>query len=148
MAELDERLSRLISDEDSMKRVFELASAVMAGQNGSSSQTVSQPQEPVRDTPKSPNLDSVLGALNASDHSTNESTGNGSASSMAGLLGIMPQLLQALSGDASLLQNDRVNLIRAMQPYMSENKAGNIERAMRMANMTKVAKDVLKLFGR
>ena len=42
MAELDERLSRLLSDGDSMKQVIELASAFMSGQKGSSSQTQEQ----------------------------------------------------------------------------------------------------------
>ncbi len=152
MAELDERLNRLISDEDSMKRILELASAVMSGQNGSSSQTAppqaTPKQEPVNEPFQTPDLSSVLGALGSTGASADPDTGTGNTSSMANLLGIMPQLFQALSGDTSLLQNDRVNLIRAMQPYMSQNKAGNIERAMRMANLTKVAKDVLKLLGR
>lgn len=141
MAELDERLRRLISDNDSMKQVLELASAVMSGQSSRSS----------TDTPKSnnsdsgPDLSSVLHSLTDSD---SQRTKSSDTSSVSALLGIMPQLLQALSGDTSMLQNDRVNLVRAVQPYLPQDKAENIDRAMRMANLTKLAKDVLKLLGR
>ena len=141
MAAFDERLSRLISDDDSMKQVLELASAVMSGQSSCSS-TDSPKQETA--VPE-PDLSSVLGALSSSDPESSESAGNTSASA---ILGIMPQLLQALSGDTSMLQNDRINLVRAIQPYLPQTKAGSIERAVRMANLTKVAKDVLKLLGR
>lgn len=150
MAETDERLSRLISDEDSMKRVLELASSVISGQSGSSSQAVKQPNEQT-ENPKNtatyqPDFSSTLGAFGSTASDKNTNAGNsGSASN---LLSIMPLLLQAMSGDTSLLQNDRINLIRAMRPYMSQQKADNIERAMRMASMTKVAKDILKLLGR
>ena len=141
MAELDERLRRLISDNDSMKQVLELASAVMSGQSSRSS----------TDTPKSnnsdsgPDLSSVLHSLTDSD---SQRTKSSDTSSVSALLGIMPQLLQALSGDTSMLQNDRVNLVGAVQPYLPQDKAENIDRAMRMANLTKLAKDVLKLLGR
>ena len=141
MAELDERLRHLISDNDSMKQVLELASAVMSGQSSRSS----------TDTPKSnnsdsgPDLSSVLHSLTDSD---SQRTKSSDTSSVSALLGIMPQLLQALSGDTSMLQNDRVNLVRAVQPYLPQDKAENIDRAMRMANLTKLAKDVLKLLGR
>lgn len=130
MAELDERLSRLLSDGDSMKQVIELASAFMAGQKGSSSQTQEQS--------KNQNL----------DFTKNEDEDAGTAPSGVDLFSMLPLLLQAFSGDTSRLQSDRVNLIRAIQPYMSQNKAGNIERAMRMASLTIVAKDVLKRLGR
>ena len=130
MAELDERLSRLLSDGDSMKQVIELASAFMSGQKGSSSQTQEQY--------KNQNLDSQK-----DEHEDTDAAPSG-----MDLFGMLPLLLQAFSGDTSRLQSDRVNLIRAMQPYMSQNKAGNIERAMRMASLTIVAKDVLKRLGR
>lgn len=141
MAELDERLRHLISDNDSMKQVLELASAVMSGQSSRSS----------TDTPKTnssdsgPDLSSVLHSLTDPDP---QRTTSNDTSSVSALLGIMPQLLQALSGDTSMLQNDRVNLVRAVQPYLPQDKAENIDRAMRMANLTKLAKDVLKLLGR
>ena len=141
MAELDECLRHLVSDDDSMKQVLELASAVMSGQSNRSS---TEPQK--QQAPESgPDLSSVLGSLTGSDSQKSKETG---APSISALLGIMPQLLQALSGDTSLLQNDRVNLVRAVQPYLPETKAGSIERAMRMANLTKVTKDILKLLGR
>ncbi len=141
MAELDERLRHLVSDDDSMKQVLELASAVMSGQSSRSS-TEFQTQQT---SDPGPDLSSVLGLLTDSDPQKSAGTGNASVSA---LLGIMPQLIQALSGDTSMLQNDRVNLVRAVQPYLPQSKAGSIERAMRMANLTKIAKDILRLLGR
>lgn len=153
MAELDERLSRLISDEDSMKRVLELASAVMANQNGGSSQeNLSQnPPGQVNEaagSPTPPDLTSVLRFLGTGTTSQSQQNDAGSASATAGLIELLPQLFQALSGNTSSLQGDRINLIRAMQPYMSESRAENIDRAVRMASLTKIAKDFLKLMGR
>ena len=141
MAELDERLRRLISDNDSMKQVLELASAVMSGQSSRSSTDTTKSNN----SDSGPDLSSVLHSLTDSD---SQRTKSSDTSSVSALLGIMPQLLQALSGDTSMLQNDRVNLVRAVQPYLPQDKAENIDRAMRMANLTKLAKDVLKLLGR
>ena len=141
MADLDERLSRLISNDDSMKQVIELASAVISGQNSRSS-TGSDKKEP---STAGPDLTSVLHSLSGTPQ---QDTGSTEDSTTSSLLGLMPQLLQALSGDTSMLQNDRVNLVRAIQPYLPQTQAGNIERAVRMATLTKVAKDALKLLGR
>ena len=151
MAELDERLSHLISDEDSMKQILELASAVIAGQNGSSSKESPKernPSESTDYTSASPDLASVLGFLGMNNSAASQQINSDSSQTRSSAIDLLPQLLQALSGNTTLLQNDRINLIRAMQPYMSETRAGNIERAVRMANLTKVAKDFLRLMGR
>lgn len=146
MAEPDELLRRLLSDEDSAKRFFELASSVMAGQNGGSSDQTAQKQDP--SPPSAPDLTSILG--NLAGGAPNETAPDPSVSSspLASLLAFMPQLLQALSGNTSALQSDRVTLIRALQPYMPQGKSDSIERALRMATLTVVARDILRALGR
>lgn len=146
MTEPDERLRRLLSDEESVKRFFELASSVMAGQNGGSSDQTTQKQDP---TPRSePDLASVLGNLTGSSRDESAPDASASASPLTSLLAFMPQLLQALSGNTSALQSDRVALLRALQPYMPQGKNDSIERALRMATLTVVARDILRTFGR
>lgn len=153
MAELDERLSRLLSDENGMKRLLELASGVMAGQDDSSSQNTQPQHQPMQtegtaSPPPAPDLSSVLNFLNQGGSGAKQPPETEPPSITSGIMELLPELLQALSGNATLLQGDRVNLIRAIQPYMSEARAGNIDRAVRMANLTKVARDFLKLMGR
>lgn len=153
MAQLDERLSHLFSDEDSMKQILEMASAVMARKNGSSS-----PETPPRGAAKQENNDSgtsseldlasILNVLGNGHTNAEQSSSQANTTAATDLTNMLPQLLQVFSGNASLLQGERVNLVRAIQPYMSQNRVGNIDRAMRMANLTKAALDVLKLLGR
>lgn len=144
MAELDERLSRLLSDGDSMKQVIELASAFMAGQKGSSSQIEENPKE----SSKNPALDFVANILESTGTKNDEQEKAGNSAPGSDIFSLFPLLLQAFSGDTSRLQSNRVNLIRAIQPYMSQNQAGNIDRAIRMASLTIIAKDLLKHLGR
>ena len=146
MTEPDELLRRLLSDEDSAKRFFELASSVMAGQNGGSSDQTAQKQAPP--PPSAPDLASVLGNLAGGTPNETAPDHTASGSPLAGLLAFMPQLLQALSGNTSALQSDRVALIRALQPYMPQGKSDSIERALRMATLTVVARDILRALGR
>lgn len=166
MADLDERLNRLISDEDSMKRVLELASAVMAQRGSASSKT--EPAETAAKEgeiidPPPPDLASVLASLGAGSGDpagtgeqendpgadpAGESPGTGGKDRTAAFAAVLPELLQALSGKGNLLNGERVNLIKAMKPYMAEKRLGSLDRAMKMANVTKAAKDVLRLLGR
>lgn len=164
MADLDERLNRLISDEGSMKRVLELASAVM-GQKGTASSKAESSDPPAKEgeiiDPPPPDLSSVLAALGAGGggDAAEDETAFGPSDAAAGpetaatgkaaaVSSILPELLQVMSGKGNLLKSDRVNLIKAMQPYMTEKRVGSVTRAMKMANFAKVAKDALRLLGR
>ena len=71
-----------------------------------------------------------------------------SGPSLSPLVAMLPQLMQAFSGQGNLLSNERVNLLKAMRPYLKETRLGSIDRALKMANVTKAATSAMHLLGR
>lgn len=67
---------------------------------------------------------------------------------MAAVLAALPQLMEAVSGNVDLVKPEKVNLVRAIKPYLPGDRAGSIDRAIRIANVTKAAKNALRLLGR
>jgi|GEM_PF-1017875 len=162
MAELDDRLKRLVSDEPGMRRVLNLASAIM--ERRSAAPPPPKPEAPSKPEPPpaargdvSALLASLLAREGARDGAGAEAAAVGAAEGgaaekatpAAALAEALPQLLQALSGSGGdLVKSERANLIRAMAPYLSAQRAGSLDRAMRMANVTKAAKSALHILGR
>ena len=72
----------------------------------------------------------------------------GSGPNLSALMAALPQLMDAMSGNADLVKPEKVNLVRAIQPYLPGEQAGSIDRIIRIANMTKAAKNALRLLGR
>ena len=157
MAELDERLKRLLSDENSMKKVVDVAS-VLIGQNqtapSSDDSSSNQGKEPDQ-TDLSSILSSFLsGSGNTSsekepseeNHSSEQNHTQGKGADK--LMEILPIIMGAVSGNGSYLPKEKVNLIEAMKPYMSASRLSSVERAMKMANIAKAAKSALVLLGR
>lgn len=128
MAGLDERLNQLLNNQEGAKSALELMQALL------------QKQEPSSQTEGSAfESASPLPETNASD------TGNQTLSALAMLL---PQFLQAMSGDADLINQDRAALVKALRPYLKEGRLPSIERALRLANMAKAATSAMKHLGR
>lgn len=165
MAELDDRLKRLVSDEPGMRRVLNLASAIM--ERRSAAPPPPKPEAPSKPEPPpaargdvSALLASLLAREGARDGAGAEAAEPAAAGAAEGgaaekatpaaaLAEALPQLLQALSGSGGdLVKSERANLIRAMAPYLSAQRAGSLDRAMRMANVTKAAKSALHILGR
>ena len=67
---------------------------------------------------------------------------------MSAVLAALPQLMDAVSGKGDLVKPEKVNLVRAIKPYLPGDRAGSIDRAIRIANVTKAAKNALRLLGR
>ena len=166
MADLDERLNQLISDQESMQKVLEMAKAILA-QRDSANPAPAEEAPPVPTPAPAPqptsavpeqDLSAMLGALmarqaEASAPSPNaapaETTSSSEGSqSLAPLAAVLPQLMQALSGDGNLIKSERVDLLRAMRPYLKESRSGSIDRALKMANVTKAATSAMHLLGR
>ena len=150
MADLDERLSQLLSDPAAMERLTELARALQTRQNSAdpAASTQSSPvPEPPTDTPLSAVLSNLL-----SNEIPEESPGNHTAqpapSQLSPLLTALPQILQAVSGNGDFIKHERVNLLQAMRPYLKDRRTANIERAIRMANITKAATLAMHELGR
>lgn len=171
MAELDDRLKRLVSDEPGMRRVLNLASAIMERRSAAPPPPPPKP-EAEAEAPSKPEpppaargdvsalLASLLAREGARDGAGAEAAEPAAAGAAEGgaaekatpaaaLAEALPQLLQALSGSGGdLVKSERANLIRAMAPYLSAQRAGSLDRAMRMANVTKAAKSALHILGR
>lgn len=160
MADLNERLDRLIADQDSMKKVLEMARTILAQRDSSASESAAQatPSAPPEAEGK-PELSALLSAaLSQSGSSTGTPppeapTAQADMSQSAdpgipALAAILPQLMQAMSGQGNLIKQERVTLLQAMRPYMKESRLSSLDRALRMANMTKAAANVLHTLGR
>lgn len=160
MADLNERLDRLIADRDSMKKVLEMARTILAQRDSSASESAAQTTPSV--SPESEDRPELSALLSAALSQSGASSGAAAAEASAAqadmsqdtgpgipaLAAILPQLMQAMSGQGDLIKQERVTLVQAMRPYMKESRLSSIDRALRMANMTKAAANVLHTLGR
>ena len=79
------------------------------------------------------------------------STGNADQEQPFGLgslATVLPPLMQALSGHSDLVKPEKLNLVRAIKPYLSDGRSPGVDRAIRMANVALAAKSALSLLGR
>jgi len=157
MADLDDRLDRLISYHESMRKVLETAKTILAQRDSAASVSVSDPPAKAEAPPQSPDLSSLLSTImdqQAAVHSQKEGLDapepqtQAQAQGMPALAAILPQLMQAMSGQGNLVKQERVTLLRAMRPYLKDTRLSSIDRALRMANMTKAATAALHTLGR
>ena len=152
MADLDERLNQLLSDQDTVNRILELAKMIQAQRDSQNPEPLKPPQTPLQQTAE-PDLSALLTAV-MSSHDTQASPQSDTASTIdsntfpSPLVALLPQLMQAMSGQGNLIKSERVNLIQAMRPYLKENRLQSIDRAIKMANVTKAATSAIHLLGR
>ena len=156
MADLDERLDRLIADQESMRKVLDMAKTILAQRDSAASESATEPAPPSDTFASGPELSSllstVLGQQDASatkpDTSGVEQPSQASLQGIPALAAILPQLMQAMSGQGNLIKQERITLLRAMRPYLKDTRLTSIDRAVRMANMTKAATAALHVLGR
>lgn len=84
----------------------------------------------------------------ASNTTSNDPVGQGQNFSLGNLASILPPLMQALSGRNDLVKPEKLNLVRAIKPYLSDGRSPGVDRAIRMANVAMAAKSALSLLGR
>ena len=155
MADLDDRLDRLISDQESMRKVLEMAKTILAQRDSAASVSASDPSAKTEEPLQTPDLSSLLSTI-ISQQTTAQPQPEGPAApepqaqtqGMPPLAAILPQLMQAMSGQGNLVRQERVTLLRAMRPYLKDTRLASIDRALRMANMTKAATAALHTLGR
>jgi hypothetical protein len=128
MAQLEERLSELLSDDESRQQILRLASML---KNSSSE----------------PNNERVQ-AESAMNESVEKPSEPDNSDKMGAIFAALPNLLQAMSGSGEGLDGKKVNLIRAISPYISSSRGEYIERAIRLASVAKAARDTLGILGR
>ena len=133
MAQLEEKLGALLSDEEGRQRFLQLAS-MLSGNGGASS--------------PSPDADSDSQAANNTEEEAYAPPPDKAADKAGMILEVLPRLLSALSGSGEGLDEKKLNLIRALSPYLNTQRSRYIDRAIRMASMAKAAKDTLGMLGR
>ena len=124
MAGPDERLDQLLSNQDNTRSILDLMQTLLQKQDGSPAPA--QAQAP----------------------SANGNTPEQSTAPFPSLALLLPQLMQAMSGEGNMIKQERVALLRAIRPYLKENRVQSLDRALRIANMTKAASTALKTLGR
>ena len=146
MTEPVEKLQGILGDEGGLDNLLKTAAA-MLGQPQQPEASVPLPSLPAAPNGNTgaPDINRLLGNLFGSTQAASDAPANTAASSGVGAL---PDLLQMFSGKANYIDENRLNLIRAIKPYMAETKAGSIDRAIKMANIAKAAKKALGILGR
>lgn len=152
MTDLDERLNQLLSDQDTVNRILEVAKLIQAQRDSQNPEPVKAEQTAEQQTGE-PDLSTLLASVLSSQTSpspdpNDTASASGGASALSPLAALLPQLMQAMSGQGNLIKSERVNLIQAMRPYLKANRLQSIDRAIKMANVTKAATSAMHLLGR
>lgn len=85
---------------------------------------------------------------NSSASGSTDNADQGQPFGLGSLATVLPPLLQALSGRSDLVKPEKLNLVRAIKPYLSDGRSPGVDRAIRMANVALAAKSALSLLGR
>jgi len=150
MADLDERLSQLLSDPAAMERLTELARTLQTRQNSADPAAVTA-DTPSTATEENTTLSAVLSNLLSAGAATEpaQEQPQGAAPPPASpLLTLLPQIMQAMSGNGGFIKQERINLLQAMRPYLKDRRTDSIDRAIKMANITKAATLAMHELGR
>lgn len=139
MAELEEKLGQLLGDEAGLKKILDTASSLLAN-NGDEKGGAAGESTPEAEA-ASPALGDLLGSILGSGGSSGSPGGQSSLGSALAL----PQLLGTLTGKKSYIKEEKLNLVKAMRPYLAEERAGSVDRAIRLANLAKATKAALGL---
>lgn len=128
MGEMEDKIQKLLSSEEGMKTVMSLASAIMSGQGAKPSETATGTQE-----------------------NTNSKEALKEPASNDPDLAKLQETFSKIMGEngksgASAPNEDRLNLLTALKPFLNSGRQGSIDRAARMVKTAKVAKSALEGF--
>ena len=144
----------------SMENAMNMAAEIFAASQGSvPSPQSAEKTEDKTDPPSKEALASMLmGMLSNKDNAGSPAQPEdipvpqpGSTPSPSGLssaAAVLPMLMQAFSGGESYIKPEKLNLIKAFKPYMTESRGSSIDRAIKMANIAQAAKSALAALGR
>ena len=142
MAELEERFSQLLADPERTQKAVDMARAILSQRESAPSAPSSPaPAAAAGDPPASAAdpagltamLSAMLKAGDAAPGGAALPAAAGSSMEQSPLAALLPQLL---------------TLFSAMKPYLKESRISSIDRAVKMANMTKAAASAMHLLGR
>ena len=143
---MDDRLNAILGDPEKMKSVFEIASKIAGKQDGAPAETPSPEgfKEAFKNMQESGALDGIIKKLSGA--SENESSKKPeSDGEKGGLSAMLPNILRMLGGSDSL-KSDRANLLKAIKPYVNQNRAESIDHAVNVAGMAKNARSFIDGF--
>lgn len=156
MADMENKLNEMLSNPEAMKKVLDLASGLAGvSQNQAAPAAQADPAPSAPDSASAPDLSalfSMLGGASSSAPAEPTAQTAETAAADAGALGSLmdkvnlsslPKLMDALSGKPNYLKPEKVNLLKALKPYLSASRAPNVDRAVKMANLAKAAQDAL-----
>lgn len=119
MEDMGEKIRSILSDEESMKQISELAEMLSAGMDSS-------PTEPAN---SAPDLSSLFSALTGGGNGSGPSSGDIDISKMM-------QLMSAVSGANT--DDKNTALIAALKPYLSEQKQKKADKAIKLLKVLAV----------
>jgi hypothetical protein len=127
MNELEDRISSLLNDPDQMGKIAQMAKSLMDNGGG---ETLAQ---------------AIGGALGGEKRAESGlSSGSGLDSGLdAGMLASLGKLM----GGAASGGSDKRQLLEAMMPYFSEKRREKLKKALRVAQMAKIAGVVFSEYG-
>lgn len=167
MSNLDDTRAVNPPKADNMSSALSMAAEIFASSQESVPSAQPQKPEATADTaPSNEELAAMLAQMLSSKSSASEesaaaspaeSTSANSPSSPAppdsgsglgSIAAILPPLMQAFSGGGNFIKPEKLNLITALKPYMSEARGSSIDRAIKMANIAQAAKTAFTALGR
>ena len=156
MAELEERFSQLLADPERTQKAVDMARAILSQRESAPSPPSSPaPAAAAGDPPASAADSAGLAAMLSAMLKAGEAAPGAAAlpaveggAERSPLAALLPQLMTLFSGQGDLVKSERLDLLRAMKPYLKESRISSIDRAVRMANMTKAAASAMHLLGR
>lgn len=117
MSEFDDMFNRVLSDPEQMKKISEIASSLMGS---------GEKQQASEEKPPEADLLSGLASMPVGD-----------------MMNAAKKLLGAGNGGT----NEKTALLLAMKPWMSEKRAGKLERAVKLASVMRAALVLFKKTG-
>lgn len=130
MEDLNEQISKILSDPQSMQQLQSMASALGLGQSDTAaSQPTHEPQQPDAGA-----LSGILGALGGSQPAASPFSAPG---------GITPEMLQAVSRIAPLLsqvnrEDESTRLLHALRPLLGTARQKKLDEAIKILQMMRL----------
>jgi hypothetical protein len=125
MSELDDKLNQILSNPDTMNQIMSIANSLSS--SGESSSPV--PSDPQSQTGL-PDLSSLSSLLGGNDRVDPQ------------LMGTLSQLMEEYSKP----EDEKAALLRALRPFLREERSARIDRVIQLTRLSRVVKLALQLF--
>lgn len=133
MSEFEDRINSILSNPEEMGKIMNLASQFMGGSDKNEEQGAERSGQ----------------SGNASGQSSNAGAGLGSLGALGLPGGFDMEMLSKISRLMSQVKggSEKTELLRAMGPYLKQERREKMEKAMRFARIAKVAGAALREYG-